>query len=348
MIKKSWRVAINKNDKVFNHSGNWANSWIDYCQKNGIDYETVDCYQPFIIEKLKQFDCLIWHVGNYVLQDMIAARSILYSAKGMGLKVFPDFSTAWHFDDKLAETYLLQSINAPLPDTHMFFLLDDSIRWLENEAEYPLIGKLRCGSGSNNIKLLKTKSEAVRYTRRMFDSGFRTHPSIFLKAKSQYLSSKSWEIMKGRIKKIPEFLHTLSRAKMFPKEKGYVLFQEFIPNDGYDLKIVVIGDKLSFIGRNVRKGDFRASGGGDLFFDKCLISKNIISSAFETSDKLGFQCMGFDYVVDKLTGEGKIVEISYGFSHIALMQANGYFDRGGNWFPVPLNAPVEVLNGLLA
>ena len=76
---------------------------------------------------------------------------------------------------------------------------------------------------------------------------------------------------------------------MFSKEKGYVYFQEFIPNDGFDLKIVVIGDKLSFIGRKIRKDDFRASGGGDLFYDKNLVTQNVISSAFSTNDKLGLQ-----------------------------------------------------------
>jgi glutathione synthase/RimK-type ligase-like ATP-grasp enzyme len=134
---------------------------------------------------------------------------------------------------------------------------------------------------------------------------------------------------------------------MFAKESGYVFFQEYIPNDGYDLKIVVIGDKLSYIGRKTRKGDFRASGGGDLFFEKSLVTENIISSAFSTSDRLGFQCMGYDYVVDNDNKTGKIVEISYGFSHYALMQAGGYFDRSGKWYNEPLNAPAEIIKNII-
>jgi len=110
---------------------------------------------------------------------------------------------------------------------------------------------------------------------------------------------------------------------------------------------VVIGDKLSFIARNVRKGDFRASGGGDLFFDKSLVSRDILESAFKTNDKLGFQCMGYDYVVDKRTGIGKIVEISYGFSHTALLQAGGYWDRAYVWHDEPLNAPCETIENLI-
>lgn len=347
MVKKNIHIAINKNDKIFQHSTQWSNSWVEYCQKHGISFEIVDCYRSDIIDKLKNFDCLLWHIGNYVLQDMMVGRSVLFAAKNMGLKIFPDYNTAWHFDDKIAETYLLQAANAPIPNSWMFYLLEDCIIWLEKEAKYPLIAKLRCGSGSNNVKLLATRKDAIKYARHMFNKGYKTYPSILFKAKSQFISSRSWEVMKARIKRIPEFLHNLSRAKMFPKERGYVFFQEYIPNNGYDLKIVVIGDKLSFIGRNIRKGDFRASGGGDLFFEKSLVTHNIISSAFSTSDKLGFQCMGYDYVIDKMNGNGKIIEISFGFSHTALLQAGGFFDRNGVWHNEPLNAPEEVIKNII-
>jgi hypothetical protein len=57
--------------------------------------------------------------------------------------------------------------------------------------------------------------------------------------------------------------------------------------------------------------------------------------------------MGYDYVVDKKTREGLIIEISYGFSHEALLSAGGYFDRKGNWHDEPLNAPEEILRNLI-
>src|SRR5690606_40375719 len=134
-------------------------------------------------------------------------------------------------------------------------------------------------------------------------------------------SSKSLKTFVNRAKRMPEFLNSLSNAKKFNIERGYVYLQEFVPNDGYDLKIVVIGDKLSFIGRNIREGEFRASGGGDIFYEKNKVTQNVIDSAFATSDKLQFKCMGYDYVVNKDTGEGIIIEISYGFSHHALLDA---------------------------
>jgi len=341
------RIAIHKNDNIFKHYSQWTDTWVEFCENNEIDYEIIDCYSLDILEKLKEFDILLWHFGNYVLQDMLFARSILYSAKNLGLKVFPDFNDSWHFDDKIAETYALQSVKAPLPRSWMFYTLNDLMKWVNTNNEFPLVAKLRTGSGSHNVVLIKHRSQLIKYGRKMFSNGFSPVPSFGYKATSNFKSSKNWADIKRRIKKIPEFLHTLSRAKQFPNEKNYVYLQEFLPNDGFDLKIVVIGDKLSYICRNIRKGEFRASGGGDLFFDKSLVTKDIIKSAFETNNKLGLKCMGYDYVVDKRTNKGIMVEMSYGFSHTALIQAGGYWNKEMKWENEPLNAPEEIIKNML-
>lgn len=347
-MKNKFRVAIHENTEIFDHSTSWSHPWAAYCEKNNIDFEMINCYESGIIDKLKNYDCLLWHFSNYVLQDMLFARSILTAAKQLGLKVFPDVNTAWHFDDKIAETYLLQAAGALLPASWIFYSKSECANWLKTEAKYPLVGKLRCGSGSNNVKLLKNSEEALAYINRMFGKGYKNVPSVFFKMKSNLKSAADWDAIVKRMKRIPDFLQTLSRSKMLPREHGYAYFQEFVPNDGYDLKIAVVGDKLSFIARNVREGDFRASGGGSLYFDKSLVTSDIIQSAFETSDRLGFQCMGYDYVVDKRTHSGIIIEVSYGFSHTALLQANGYWDREGTWHDEALNAPEDILKNLMS
>lgn len=56
--------------------------------------------------------------------------------------------------------------------------------------------------------------------------------------------------------------------------------------------------------------------------------------------------MGYDYVVNSKTAEGKIIEISYGFSYQAVLQAGGYFDKKGKWYNEPLNVPNEIIKNL--
>ena len=93
------------------------------------------------------------------------------------------------------------------------------------------------------------------------------------------------------------------------------------------MKVVVVGDKCSGLVRPIRSHDFRASGGGEVFFKKKYFTEQIIKSAFAVADALGTQCIGFDYVVDNRTGNGLIVEMSYGFAHEAVMASGGCFDR---------------------
>lgn len=338
-------ILYDKSEKL--HTTNWSLAWQEYCEENNISYKVVNPYKIGVINQLMDFDIILWHYSNYSFKDMLMAKNILNTLEGQGKNVFPSFNDAWHFDDKLAETYLLESIKAPIPKSFYFYNLNDLKQAIDNkEISFPIIAKLRNGSGSHNVKKLDTIEDLTNYGKKMFTSGLSSAPSLLYKASSNIQSSKSLKTFINRAKRIPEFLRSLSNAKKFNIERGYVYLQEFIPNDGYDLKIVVIGDKLSFIGRNIREGEFRASGGGDIFYEKEKVTKNVINSAFKTSDKLGFLCMGYDYVVNNKTGEGKIIEISYGFSHHALLEAGGYFDRKGEWHTEPLNVPVEILKNL--
>jgi glutathione synthase/RimK-type ligase-like ATP-grasp enzyme len=341
------KIAIHQNHEVFNHSTLWNKEWIEYCKQNKIEYGVVNCFDNNILEVLQEYDILLWHFNNYSLQDMLFARSILNSAQKMGLRVFPDFNTSWHFDDKVAETFLLNSVGAPIPKSWVFFTYKTAVSFFMNECNYPVVAKLRCGSGSNNVKLLKNNKDALKYARRMFGKGYRSAPSLLFKTKSNIRSSNNWETAIKRFKRIPDFIETLRNARKFPNEKGYIYLQEYVPNDGYDLKVVVVGDKLSFLARDVRKGDFRASGGGYINYDKALITSEIRKIAFDLSEKLGFQSMGYDFIIDKKDNTPKIVEISYGFSHTAQIGLGGYWNREDIWHEQPLNATIEILKMLL-
>jgi len=195
--------------------------------------------------------------------------------------------------------------------------------------------------------LAALKAELHSYAKRMFSKGFRSRPNALLKVRSNLASSRTFAEIIKRLKRAPEFLFSWRNASRLGSESGYVYLQEFIPGVDHDLKIVVIGDQLSFICRAVRKNDFRASGGGSLFYDRSLITQELIKAAFNASDTLGSDCTGFDMVVDPRTQRPVIFEVSYGFSHTALLQAGGYFDRSGAWHDVPLNAPRALLQRML-
>lgn len=341
------KVLINQKEGP-QHSTSWNVPWKDYLEQNHIEYDTIDLFQVDAIKTLKDYDCLLWHFGQYGLSDMLEARSILYSAKMMGLKVFPDFNDAWHFDDKVAEMYALQAVGAPIPQSWVFYDMPTLKAAIEKgELQFPIVAKLRTGSGSHNVKLIHSKSQLLRYARRMYGRGFDPAPSLLYKTSSNIRSSHDKATFMSKLKRVPEFLRVLKSAKRFPNEKGYVYLQEFIPSDGFDMKVVVVGDRLTGLHRPIRSHDFRASGGGECLYDKSLFTDQIIDSAFAAADALGFQCVGFDYVIDNRTGKGVIVEMSYGFSHTALMGLGGWFDRKHNFHEETMNAPQELLKNML-
>ena len=193
------------------------------------------------------------------------------------------------------------------------------------------------------VKLLKNYSEAKKYAKRMFGEGVSPAQSIVYKTFSKVQSTRDWKTFVNRFKKIPDFLWSRRFGKGLPNEKGYCYFQQYIPNNNYDIKVAVANGKCSFLTRHTRKADFRASGSGDIFYDKNLITDDIIQSAFDAADKLGVQCVGFDYVTNRKTNKGCIIEMCHGFDADAIYECGGYWDRGLKWHDEPLNVKYEIM-----
>jgi glutathione synthase/RimK-type ligase-like ATP-grasp enzyme len=260
---------------------------------------------------------------------------------------FPAFDDYWHFDDKIAQAYLLSSIRAPTPSNWVFYTLEEVSNWLLTSPQFPIVGKLKVGSGSNNVQLFQNTNQVKSFAKKMFLRGINASPNPIFKIRSNLQSSRSLGDVLSRLKKAPNFFFSLISAKQLEREKSYVYLQEFIPGAKFDVKIAVVGEKLSFIGRKIRMGDFRASGGGDLFYDRSLITKKIIDIAFNVADRIGSQCLGLDFVINPIDSEPYIVEISFGFSSLALENCGGYFTRSGEWVSNPLSAPKEILFNLI-
>lgn len=322
--------------------------WEQWLDRHGIPWEYLDCYRYDIIEHLPKYSALLWHYGNYVNADLMEAQHILDLAENMGLKVYPNHHTGWHFDDKIAEMYAFQAIHAPIPESWVYYELDKCISWLETDAIYPLVAKLRRGSGSNNVKLLHDVPEAKRYARKMFGHGYSPAQSLVYKSYSKIQSTRNWKTFAKRLKQVPNFLWSRRFGKGMPAEKGYCYFQEYIENDGFDIKVAVVNGKCSYLVRSTRKADFRASGGGSIYYQRDVMKEHIIRSAFDAASALKMQCVGFDYVVDKSTGEGKIIEMCHGFDADAIYQCGGYWDDSLQWHNEPLNAKVEILDYLFS
>ncbi|MCY1634888.1 ATP-grasp domain-containing protein [Marinifilum sp. D737] len=302
--------------KIAIHNGTGLNEKsIKYCEANGLNYITVDAYSADIIEYLKNENVthFLWHFNHNLPEDILMARNVLYSLGSCDIKVYPDFNTGWYFDDKVAEKYILEAIDAPVVKSWPFYHKDTAMKWLRDEAEYPIVAKLRRGAGSYNVVLLKNFRQAKKYCNKMFSSGLSPAPKILADVSTKLKVSRKRGDVLNRLKRLPNFVKYMTHArKQFPKEKGYVYFQEFIAGADCDYRIVVVGDRAWGSMRKVRENDFRASGAGMSYEDPTLIPEFLVKVAFDIQKRLKAQSMSFDFVLDK-EGNPHIVEISYCF-----------------------------------
>lgn len=299
----------------------WNTRWIDYCEKNNIPYIGVDCYAYDIIETLRKEGVthLMWAFSLALPKDHIMAKSVLNAANKMGIKTFPNFDTNWHFEDKIAQKYLLESIKAPFVKSWTFYDEQNALAFAEN-TEYPIVAKLRKGAGSKNVVLLNNVTSAKKYIHRMFSKGIIPAQSAGVVAINR-LTSKNGISWSSLIKKANNYV---KRRSLFSKEIGYVYFQEFLSGNKNDLRIAVVGDRIWGFHRGVRKNDFRASGSGIIDYDTA-IPLEVVKSSYDISKQLGTQSLAFDYV--KAPDQSfRIVEICYGYVSEAIYGCRGYWD----------------------
>ena len=86
----------------------------------------------------------MWHFAHHDYRDMLMARPLLNAVEKMGIRVFPDYETNWHFDDKIGEQYLLEAIGAPVVPGYVFYTLREALEWIDKSG-FPKVFKLRGG-----------------------------------------------------------------------------------------------------------------------------------------------------------------------------------------------------------
>lgn len=314
---------------IHHTEGLFSERWIPYCESKGIPYKLVDCYQSDIIEQLSDCDALMWHFSHKSAKASKFAKELLYSVQASGKKVFPDFNSVWHFDDKLGQKYLLEALEVPFAPAHAFYSKKEALEWVSGTT-YPKVFKLRNGSSSENVKLVKTEKDARKLIRKAFGKGFKHY--------------EGWSNLKERIRKyrlghatfmdvakgIVRLVRPTAYASVSGREKGYVYFQDFMPGNDHDVRVFVVGDKAYGKKRMVRENDFRASGSKNYLYDKELVDEEVVKLAFDISDKLKAQSVVYDFVY--MDGKPVVLEISFGTVMSGFDSCVGYWDRDMNWF----------------
>lgn len=314
---------------IHHRSGSFSDRWIEYCKKENLNYIIVNAFDNDIIKQVKECDVLMWHHHHGDFKDVLTARRILFALEHAGIKVFPDFNTGWHFDDKVAQKYLLEAIDAPLVPSYVFYDKKKALDWAKN-TDFPKVWKLKGGAGAKNVKLANNLSEATKLINRAFGKGFSQFDrwGHFKERYNKWRAGR--DSLAGVIKGIGRLIIPTEYAKLQSREKGYIYFQKFIANNDSDIRVIVVRERAFALKRMTRENDFRASGSGKIIYDKNSIDERCIKTAFEINNRIKSQSIAYDFVFDE-NNKPLIVEISYGYSVAAYDACPGYWDSALNW-----------------
>lgn len=302
----------------------------DILDFNGIKNIPLDINQRDFWDNIKEIDFLIFKWGHDHHNHQIAATILPVIEQTLGIKCFPDWPTCWHYDDKIKQYYILKENGFPVVDSFIFYSKDSAYDWLSTNLEYPLVSKLKNGSGSISVKLINDHKSAERVIKRMFGRGvLQTDNSI-----AHTLRTLNFDLKKIYRHYAINFRNKFidrERQQFWLRHKNYVYFQKFLAGNQWDTRVTTAGNRAHAFRRFTRPNDFRASGSNKWDIDPEKIDLRMVKIALEISSKLKFQAMAYDFIYDR-QNEPKIVEMSYLYGGAGYPDfMNGYWDENLNW-----------------
>ncbi len=252
----------------------WENPpyWTKYehfLRSNEFPFEYYDVHKSDWLAASKKFDVIIW-AGEAVPQIEEHKRKVFLLEKHCGKACFPSFDTLMWNEDKGFQYEWLQLHGFPAIKTFISYSYPETLKKLAGAA-YPLISKSLIGAGSLGVELIRNEREAKKLAGQVFSP--------------------------------------VGRATYWPffRQKDYVYFQQFLPNAGFDLRVVVVGKRAFGYYRDVPKGDFRASGMG--LVRKGELPREAVCLAMRLVKELDLVVAAVDMLQDS-NGNFQIIEMS--------------------------------------
>jgi hypothetical protein len=295
--------------------------WSTLLQAAGHEVRWVDVHRPDILEQLQGCDGFMWRWAHLGGMSRIARRLLPVIELQMGLAMYPDQNTCWHYDDKIAQAYLLKAKGIPVPETWIWFERDAAKAWATS-ASYPMVLKLATGCGSTNVRLVRDSSEARVWIDRLFDRRYVTLDE------GQFRALPWNRCIRAAASALRHGGPQAPWDDGYELQSGYVLFQEFLPGNGFDTRVTVIGNRAFADRRQNRPGDFRASGSGTTDFNPELIDERFVRLAFLTARSLACQSCAIDGLYKGTTPV--VGEISYTYPSWVVHSCPGHWRLDGS------------------
>lgn len=316
-----------------NYSG-WHQRFVDSleqvkCSLPNLHFEIIDIDCHDWIDVCLGYDAILYKPGVLGVEaSQHYKEKVFFIEKHLNKLVFPNYQTVWHYESKIAQSYLFSHYSIQSPNTFVSFDYHDASLFVKS-ARLPIVFKESYGAGGSKVKLFKDRLQLQKVVKQRFASQlWKESKRLRNKAKYIFLLSRSW------------FWRKIFDA--FTSKSPYVntiYLQELAPKNTRDLRITVIGGKYAYaFWRLNRKNDFRASGSGFIDYTSEIPDSPVLY-CIEKSKEFGFDSMAYDLVYKG--NEFEIIEMSCTYSDTALFHAPGYWyaEHGelqwvpGNYWP---------------
>jgi glutathione synthase/RimK-type ligase-like ATP-grasp enzyme len=255
--------------------------WAELLEKAGHQVRWVNVFRSDILDQIKGCDGFMWRHANVAHHRQIARRLLPVVERELGLPVYPDQATCWHYDDKIAQYYLFNAAGIPTPKTWVCFDREEALE-VALTADYPLVTKLWSGSASGNVHLVRNFTEARQWIDQLFGRGVGS---------AREYGTAAYHRFRYAVKVL---LTNRPIYHMGEIHRNYVLLQEFLADNPFDIRIAVIGNRAFGLRRFNRPNDFRASGSGNFDVDPAKIDLRAVRLGFSVAKKLKTQEVNLD------------------------------------------------------
>lgn len=242
-----------------------------FLRDNDIPWGLYDIHRSSWLRDARDFDIVVWRPMSFPYEVEEIRRKYFVLEQELGKICYPGFAEAMLYEDKLLQYELLTSRGLPMIETFVSHSLEESLDYVAR-CSYPQVSKVATGSGSLGVELLADRRSAERLVRRVFSfSGRATY----------------WP---------------------YQGQKNYVYLQRLEPNRGWDLRVIVAGERVFGYYRDVPRGEFRASGMDTVRWGG--LPAEALLAGRRAAQAVGFPIVAVDMLVAPDDGRISIIELS--------------------------------------
>lgn len=334
-MNKSDLILLTGNNNFFSQS---RKPWVSMnvgklrqeLEKQGFYVKQFSFHQLINGQKIEP-NSLVFYTFSQKYNRRMYIRDLIYHLHGAGHHVIPPYDLLLCHENKGFQELYKKKVGL---DSFSALYLSGLSELDQYNLEYPLVLKTPDGSNGKGVYLIHDEKQLRKTVNHL------NRPSLLLKLdllRRKYLRLK---------KHYPQYPDYTNRADYW-QYRDYILpetnfiLQQFIPGLTYDIRILVLFDKYYVVRRNVKPGDFRASGAKRFDFnyrpDDLLLSfAEAIYNQLQSGPFLSMDvgCIGDQFFLFEFQA------IHFGVS--PFLKNNGYYlKKDGNWHFLPKVNTIE-------